>query len=289
MSHPSSSKLPGSIDIVDAQLHMTLSLTEEKILASMDALAIQSIVIDEFWGMNERMQGTPCISFPDGSHRPVSPYALAASIKHPERFSFLQRVERLDPHLSEHLAILASTPGCRALRLVLLHPVERHAFLQGGHDLLLSLAQQYKLPVCILGTEVGQLLRDVAPRYPDLPFILDHCGWPKSTQQWEDVLALAQFPNVWLKWSHAYKPFARGEQPQAALQQELLRALAAFGSERILWASDVTHEESGASWSQLLSFIIDNPALSRHDKEWILGKTARKVFRWDAVTQHSQK
>ena len=273
----------GAMDIVDAQLHLSLTLTEEKIIASMDALGIQGVVIDELWAINEKMQGTPCASFPDGSHRPLSPYAQAAACKHPARFSYLQRVERRDPGLAAHIAVLASSPGCRSLRLVLLHPAERQAFATGGYHELLSLAQSHRLAVCVLASEAGALLREIAPQYPELQFVLDHCGWPKTAQQWDDVLQLGQQPNVWLKWSHAQRPFFRGDNPQDALQREFLRAIAAFGVERILWASDVTHEESGASWAQLLSFVRDNPALSSSDKAWVLGRTARKLFRWDAA------
>ena len=129
---------PSALDIVDGQLHLSLELGEEKILASMDALGIRSVVLDEFWGVNDKMQGTPCISFPDGAHRPLSPYAQAAALRWPERVSFLQRVDRLDPNLAAHVAVLASNPGCRALRVVLLHPAERQAFATGGYAELIG-------------------------------------------------------------------------------------------------------------------------------------------------------
>ncbi len=287
MSHPhhlttETTAQTARMDIVDAQLHMSLTLTEDNIIASMDALGIQSVLIDELWAINDKMQGMPCVSFPDGSHRPLSPYAQAAAFKHPERFSYLQRVERRDPQLAAHMAVLASSPGCRAIRLVLLHPAERQVFTSGGYHELLSLAQSHGLPVCVLVSDAGLVLREIAPQYPDLQFVLDHCGWPKNPQHWEGVLQLAQQPNVGLKWSHAQKPFCRGDQPQEALQHAFLRAIDAFGVDRILWASDVTHEESGASWSQLLAFVRDNPALAQSDKAWLLGRTARKLFRWDA-------
>jgi predicted TIM-barrel fold metal-dependent hydrolase len=277
-------QMTAALDIVDTQLHLSLDLTEDQIIASMDALGITSVIVDELWSVNEKMQGVPCVHFAEGVTRPLSPYAQAAALKHPERFSYIQRVDRRDPELAAHIAVLATTPECRALRLVLLHPAERQVFASGGYDTLLSLAQTYGLPVCVLAQDIGTLLANVAPRYPDLPFVLDHCGWPKSAEQWNDVLRLATHANTWLKWSHAFKPFFRGATPQQALDSEFLRAIEAFGANRIVWASDVTHEDTGASWSQLLSFVRDHSALSHDDKAWILGRTARQLFAWDATS-----
>jgi predicted TIM-barrel fold metal-dependent hydrolase len=126
------------------------------------------------------------------------------------------------------------------------------------------------------------LLASAAPRFADLPFIIDHCGWVKTPAQWEEVLALAKLPNCWLKWSHANRAFRHFTDAPQAMQREFTRALQAFGPERVLWAGDVSHEESRASWRELLAFVMDHPALSEGDRQWVLGKTARRVFRWPA-------
>jgi predicted TIM-barrel fold metal-dependent hydrolase len=270
------------LDVVDTQLHLSLELTEEKILAAMDALGIRSVLIDELWAVNAQMQGIPCAVFANGVTRPLSPYAQAAAIKHPQRFAYIQRVERRDPDLAAHLATLASSPGCKALRLVLMHPLERQAFASGQYHELLVQAQRYDFPVCIFAQDVGALMAGAAANYPGVRFILDHCGWPKSAAQWDSVLQLAGHGNVYLKWSHAFRPFRRGDHPAEALQHEFMRAIEAFGADRIIWASDITHEETDASWAQLLGFVQDNPALSLQDKRAILGLTARRLFRWEA-------
>lgn len=270
------------MDIVDAQLHNSLELGLDEMLAAMDALGIQSVLLDELWGRNENDHGTPCIEFEGGGYRPLSPYAQAAALRFPARFSFLQRVRRQDPQLSSLMALLGTSPGCRSVRVVVRDTLERQAFASGGYDELLKLAQLNQLPISVHGTDMGELLRDVAPRFPDLSFVIDHCGWIRTQAQWDDVLALAKHRNTWLKWSHAHRSFSRlGGEPGDAIQQALLQALDAFGPDRLLWAGDVTHEETHAPWGRLLSFMQDNAALSQSDKEWILGKTARRVFRWD--------
>lgn len=270
----------GSADIVDAQLHLSLELGAEEIIAAMDALGIRSVVLDELWGRNEKGQSTPCVEFEDGGFRPLSPLAQAASLRYPERFSYLQRIRRHDPQLGALLKVLADSPGCRSVRIVVWESQECEALLAGGYDELFALVEAAALPISVLGRDMGILLRDAVARFPNLQFVIDHCGWVKSQAQWADVRALAKHRNIWLKWSHAYRSFGRCDDPEQAVQRAFLQAVDAFGPDRVLWAGDVTHEESNVSWSRLLSFVQDNPALSQGDKEWVLGKTARRLFQW---------
>jgi L-fuconolactonase len=268
----------GAFDVVDAQVHLTLELDEHGLLASMDALGIRGAVIDEFWGATD--EGfTPCAPLPDGGYRPLSPYAQAAALRHPDRFRYLQRVELRDPERVAVARLLGQAPGCSALRLMLFTDEDRQAFAVGGYDEVLRQAEAEGLPLCLFGTD-GPTLRAVTGRLPGLAIVLDHCGCAWDPRLWEDVLAAASIPTVHLKWSHAHRAFGHGDDPAATIRRQFLRALEAFGAERVLWASDITQERSGASWSDLVAFVRDNPALSRTQKEWVLAGTARSVFGW---------
>lgn len=268
------------MDIVDAQLHLGLSPDADGLLVAMGALGVSSVVLDEVWGRNAQDHATPCVEFGEGAYRPLSPGAQMASLRYPDRFSFLQRVTRRDPQLAALIPVLASSPGCRSLRVVLGSRDERDAFASGGYDTMLGLAQEHGLPISFLSKDTGDLLSSAVKRFPDLPFVIDHCGWGKSGQAWSRVLELAHLGNTYLKWSHAHRAFGQSNKPGESIQCEFQRAIDAFGVERMLWASDVTHEETGATWNDLLSFVRDNPAVSAGDKEWILAKTARRIFRW---------
>lgn len=277
------------MNVVDAQVHVFLTMQESEALAAMDALGIRSVVIDELWGFNDKGQGLPCTELPNGFARAVSPLAQAASLKHPERFSYLQRVSRHDPDLAALFAILGSSPGCRSVRIDVREPAENQAIPDGGYDELLKLAQKYDLPVSVLGREIAAAIRGTAARFPDLRFVVDHCGFPRTAQQWDDVLTLGRCKNVWLKWSHAHRAFGAAEYPFAEFQPQLARAIDAFGIERVMWASDFTHNQkhdrSANTWAELLYCIRDSAALSQGDKEWLLGRTARSLFRWDAPAE----
>ena len=268
------------MDIIDIQVHVFLTLGVEETLAAMDALGIQGVVIDEFWSFNEKGQVEPCIALPNGSLRPISPLAQAASLKFPERFSYLQRLERTDPDLAEVFAMLGSSPGCRSIRLEIRPPAETQAFIDGGYNELLKLAQRYDLPVSVLARDTAATIRKTVARFPDVKFVVDHCGWVESAQEWDGVLSLASFKNVWLKWSHAHRAFGVEKYPYPNIRLQLARAVEAFGVQRLMWASDFTHNRTDNSWGDLLYYVRDWPGLADADKEWLLARTARDLFRW---------
>lgn len=270
----------GDIDIVDAQVHLAPTPSLEALAAALDALGIAAIMFDELWGRNEHGHGTPCVELGDGAYRPFSPLAQAAAIQDPRRFSYVQRVSRRDPAVPQCLADPTALPGCRALRIVLHDRSERERFATGEYDEILSAAQQARLPVMLLSRDCGALLSTAAGRFSSLSFIADHCGWIKTANQWDDVLALGRFPNTNLKWSHAYRAFGRPDRADTDVQHAFERALDAFGAARMLWASDITHEESVSSWAQLLAFVLFNPALTDSGREAVLAKTARRLFHW---------
>lgn len=271
----------GRWDIVDAQFHLTPEHDVAKALGAMDALGIRSAMLDELWGFDADNEPLPHAKIAGGAVRPLTVRALAAAIEHPARFAFQQRVVRSDPQLGQWIPILATTPGCRALRATLLTADERSRFDNGEWDDALRLAQRHELPICIMAPEEsGRLLAAAAQRFDGLQIVIDHCGWPRTAAQWEEVLQLATQPNTWLKWSHFHRAFRRLEGGPAAAQREFLRAIEAFGPERVMWAGDTSHEESSATWSELLAFVRDNPALSDGDRAWVLGRSARTVYRW---------
>jgi predicted TIM-barrel fold metal-dependent hydrolase len=62
----------------------------------------------------------------------------------------------------------------------------------------------------------------------------------------------------------------------------LRKALDRFGEGRIMWASDVSANQTGESWAMLLFGMIGNPDLSQAEREALLGGTARACLGWAA-------
>jgi len=270
------------LDIVDAQVHVFITMDEREALAAMDALGIRGVMIDEVWSIHLKEVGEdvePSVVLPNGRRRPDSPLAEAASLRRPDRFKYIQRVERTDPELTDVVSVLARSPGCRSLRVDIRVPEERVAFAEGGYDPLLRLARRYDLPLSILSRDTGAVTSATIARFPDVKFILDHCGGARSPKDWSEVLDLARFENVWMKCSSAGKAFG-GLHPYPEVLRELPRAIDAFGVERLMWATDFTQNQVGDSWADLLYYLLHSSLFSAGERERFFAGTAREIFKW---------
>lgn len=139
------------MDIVDAQLHLGRGMVTP-MLEAMDALGITSVLVDELWGggLGEAHPThiEPGYRLGNGAWRAAWPTAEEASIVHPDRFSYVVRIDRRDPQLESVMRFVGSTPHARAFRL---QPVwtldEVEAFANGAYWHLLEIAREVALPL----------------------------------------------------------------------------------------------------------------------------------------------
>jgi L-fuconolactonase len=286
------------MDIVDAQLHLGCGMIAAT-LEAMDALGIDAVLIDEFWGTwlsDDRTHIAPGYRLPNGAWRAAYPTAEQASILHPDRFSYLVRIDRRDPQLESLMRILASSPHARAVRLQPVWTLEEAArFASGAYDQVFELVEEAGLPAFLFIPGYVELLPRYLAKFPNATFVVDHCGMgfrnippdrpedearrAREASYFDEVVKLAEFPNLALKWSHAQDCFGVQEFPYEPLRPFLRRAIQAFGADRVLWASDKTVIR-GHTWSDLLHYLRDDPELSQEEKEWLLGRSARRILNW---------
>jgi predicted TIM-barrel fold metal-dependent hydrolase len=273
------------MDIVDAQVHAN-QLGTETTLAIMDALGIQAVLVDEYSTTSDDGTAHPGYRLADGAFRAVGPNAEAAALRHPERFAFLMRVDPLDPGIEGWIETLVIAPGFKAIRAVVHSHADGAVFEGGGYDRLMTAARAHRLPIFVTCPRRVPHLAQYAQRFPDVEFVIDHCGSafdaPRGEATIDDAIALARYPNVAYKWAHAPSFLARDQYPFADLNPKLRRAVDAFGAERVMWASDYTESRRWANWGETLFSVRDSPALSEDEKSWILGGTARSVLDWPA-------
>jgi L-fuconolactonase len=250
------------MDIVDAQIHIGPGRIEEA-LAGMNALGIRSVLID--------------------------------------RFSYLVRLDRTDRDVTTIIRMARDAPHARALRITpSMKRTEAEAFATGEYSQICAAACECGLPLFMF---VPGRVRDVAlyaREFPTLRIIVDHCGLVSNLMRqaierggqpisrdaqlvaFDQVLSLADFPNVALKWAHAPAMFQAPGYPGEELRPILRKALDHFGKERIMWASDVSANQSGESWAMLLFGMMGNPDLSSLEREALLGGTIRAWLDWPA-------
>jgi predicted TIM-barrel fold metal-dependent hydrolase len=274
------------MDILDGQVHANV-IGIEATLAIMDALGIQSALLDEYVGPADNpSQLLPAYKLANGVFRPIGPTAEAAALEYPDRFAFLMRVHPFDPGLDGWVEALAASPGLKALRAVVFGEAEVAAFKEGGFDHIFAAAYRHGLPLFICCPGTVPYLASYARKFPDLSIAIDHCGVPfdaaRGAATMDDAIALAGYPNVSLKWAHATSFLSTDSYPFADLQPKLRRALDAFGRERMLWASDYTVTRHRANWGETLFYLLNSPVLSEDDKAWLLGRSARALLNWPA-------
>jgi predicted TIM-barrel fold metal-dependent hydrolase len=297
------------MDVLDSQVHMGPG-GAAGMVAAMDALGIASVLVDEWW------MGTPGHPFyrvgeGGGALRTTSPSAELAAWTYPGRFSYLVRVDPRDPELAAVVRLVRDAEHARALRIAPgMSRAELADFAAGVHDPVFALASEHGLPVFLqIGGHVD-LLDRVARKYPDCRIIICHCGMPPGDAMWPivaemeglpdsadywrrlaaepagqafaKVLRAADHPHVALKWAHAPVMFGAAGYPNLAARPFLRKALDVFGADRIMWASDITANQTGESWAELLFAMTQNPDLSSGECALVMGGTARRWLGWEA-------
>jgi predicted TIM-barrel fold metal-dependent hydrolase len=287
------------MDIVDAQVHIGPGRILEA-LAAMDALGIRAMLIDEFW-MGAARFGDPGYPVAGGGFRPIQPTAELAAMTHPDRFSYLVRVDRKDRDVEAVIRMARDAPHARALRITPgMELAEAEAFAAGGYEAICAAACDCGLPLFMFVPDRARDVVQYARKFPSLKIVVDHCGLMSNSMRrsigggapalqgaaqlaaFDEVLALADLPNVGLKWAHAPAMFETAGYPGEGLRPILRKALDRFGAERVMWASDVSANQTGESWAELLFGVIGNPDLSQAEREAVLGRTARTWLDWPA-------
>lgn len=121
-------------------------------------------------------------------------------------------------------------------------------------------------------------------KFPDTPVVIDHFarigadGEVRSADV-EQLAALAKHKQTSVKVS-AYYALGKKKAPYVDLGPMIRQLLDAYGPERLMWASDCPYQvDPGHNYADSIDLIKDRlEFLSDGDKQWLLRKTAEKVF-----------
>jgi predicted TIM-barrel fold metal-dependent hydrolase len=124
----------------------------------------------------------------------------------------------------------------------------------------------------------------LASKHSETTVVVDHFARVGITgtiepKQLDDLCNLAKLPNVYVKTS-AFYALGKKQAPYEDLKPMIRRVVDAFGPERLMWASDCPFQvEGGHTYADSIGLIRDRiDFLSDTDKDWLLHKTADKVF-----------
>ncbi len=147
-------------------------------------------------------------------------------------------------------------------------------------------AERLGIPICISIRWPGiPMAANVLRRYPNIQFVLDHMASPSLDDgppyaQARDLLALAEFPNLVLKFtSNNLMAAGKGQSTVAAFFGLLLDR---FGARRMMWGSNlpsVWKDGPAGSYTDLVNLARTSLSfVSEEDRRWMLAETARSVY-----------
>lgn len=140
------------------------------------------------------------------------------------------------------------------------------------------------LAMCLL-MHPGQLLLvdKMCQKYPRTPVVIDHFARVGRGEiravDLDHLCGLARHKNVTVKAS-AFHALGNKRAPYLDLGPLVRRVVDAFGPDRVMWGSDCPFQlQRGHTYNGSIELIKDRlDFLTESDRDWILRKTAEKVF-----------
>lgn len=162
-------------------------------------------------------------------------------------------------------------------------PIEN--WLDGsGFEQMFAAAAAHNLAICpLINPDALPALSKQCERFPDTPVIIDHLSrigadQPICEAHIDQLCAMAQHPKVMVKVS-AFYALGKKAPPYDDLEPLIRRVYEAFGSERLMWASDCPFQVVDHTYEDSIALVRDRlDFLSETDKEQILRKTAEDFF-----------
>jgi predicted TIM-barrel fold metal-dependent hydrolase len=210
-------------------------------------------------------------------------YLIDCAKRFPGRFVVTGMVDDTQPHPDKVMRGLLPQ-GVRAIRIT--PRIQGEKWLEGD-----GMAAMWRC-----GAETGQVMaclidaKDLAgvdamcKKHPETPVVIDHfarIGVDGEIRKADlDALcALAKHKRTAVKIS-AYYALGKKKPPYDDLAPMIRRVLDAFGPERSMWASDSPYQVQGEhTYAASIAVVRDRlDFLSASDKEWLLTKTAERIY-----------
>lgn len=141
------------------------------------------------------------------------------------------------------------------------------------------------LAICpLIGPNALPGIAAMCAKFPRTRVVIDHfarigTGGSFPEVEVSQLCALAKFPHVHVKAS-AFYAFGQKRAPYLDFGPMIRRLRDSFGAQRLMWATDCPYQvQRGHTYADSIALIRDRlNFLSADDRDWMLRRTAEKVF-----------
>ncbi len=278
---------PPLTGLIDAHVHVWTPDIEHFSLAApykVDDMQPPSFTPEELWALARPCGVDRVVLIQMSFYGFDNSYMLDAMKRFPGKFAGVAVIDEHAAKPEETMRKLAKQ-GVRGFRI---NPGKQkvEAWLGSpGMAAMWKCGEEENLAMCaLIGPEALPALERMCKKFPKTPVVIDHFariggdGVIRDTDV-EQLGRLAKFERTHVKAS-AFYAFGRKKAPYLDLGSMIRRLRDAYGAERLMWATDCPYQiQKRHTYSGSVELIRDKlDFLSVSDKEWILRKTAEKVF-----------
>jgi predicted TIM-barrel fold metal-dependent hydrolase len=211
-------------------------------------------------------------------------YMLDAIAQHPGVFRGVAIVDERKPDVGDTMKRLAAQ-GVRGFRLYADRPKAEAWLHSDGMKKMWAYGADAGLAMCLLADpESLPAVQRMCEAYPRTPVVIDHFArigmkGPVQQKHLDRLRRLASFRHTHVKTS-AFYALGRKRAPYTDLGPMIQQLRDAYGVSRLMWASDCPFQvQEGHTYANSIALIRDRlDFLTAEDKQWMLRKTAEKVF-----------
>lgn len=163
-------------------------------------------------------------------------------------------------------------------------PPESWLSTESMHTMFTAGAEENLAMCCLIDPSELPALDRMCRDFPDTPVVIDHLcrigvGGKIDPDDVKALCDMSRHKQVTVKVS-AFYALGKAQPPYRDLAPLIERVYDAFGPERLMWASDSPFQVVGKhTYKASIDLIHDGlPFLSSQDKQWLLYKTAERVF-----------
>lgn len=240
------------------------------------------------------------IARPEGVRRVV---LIQHSIYHLFDNSYLVDIAAKSPQTFRVVGMVddqAAEPGAAMKRLLAKHvtgfritpfirPENADRWLSGPGigEMWKTAADTRQAMCCLIDAKDLPAVDQMCTAHADTPVVIDHFARIGADGELRDadiasLCKLARHKHTYVKVS-AFYALGKKQPPHMELAPMIRRLLDAFGPQRLMWASDSPYQlQKGNNYAASIALVRDRlDFLSADDRQWLLRKTAEKVFAFD--------